>query len=218
MRFHFISSVLSPIKHERFVEEVDCTFRDAQKPDLGAPAVTITWSRTKSGDWESPVTMIDGSPEMVAAKSKILRGLMNFAEERKISLIDPDALLVALEREKSEQAVLLGRSYVPVRKIEATELMWKVVVDGQTMFQVKGAEEDDARREAGRRFMSLVDDNEELAEKLMAWIKAKKPISKVEKKDQPDTYPLSVYCRRGHQRAAAEKKDSKTKLTLPASK
>jgi hypothetical protein len=220
MRFHFIASALSAIKHEKYTEEVDCTFRDLLKTEFLAPAVVVTWSRTKAGDWESPVTILDGSPEMVVAKAKILKALLTFAEERKLSIVDPDALLVAIERDKGEQAVMdsAARKCVPVRKLNSEDTMYRAVVDSETLIQVKAKDEDGAKSECGYRLLSLVEEDDSLSDKFHAWIKAKKPVTKVETKDQPKVQSVNVYCKRGHQRAAADLSAKKTGLKLPAAK
>ncbi len=218
MRFHFVSH---PITKDGNKDSISIEFRDALYPKASRSGVTINWIRGAKDDWASPQCNLIGEPSEVIAMSRILRALDSFCESAKIDMNDPDALLVQIERASGEHVVLNGHDYIRVSKLGGDDISWKAVgVDGQAIITVKSKEEDDAKKTAGRKIMDMTDEDPAMNDKLMAWIKAGKPVKRVDKNSDIKVHPLDAYCKRGHQRAAAEKKEKDTKptMTIPAKK
>lgn len=210
MRFHFVSHPTTQLKSGEEIAKI--SFRDAYHKDQNDPSIDVTWRRKEGADWQNPDVALTGTPEIVLEKARILRGLTGFvASQEKLKLDDPDALLVAMEREGALQVAFVAqkRQFQPIKYIDPAAINWKAMVDGRGIIVVEAAEEEEAQREAGKRLLALVSGDEvdvELADKFAAWLKLGRPVQKQEQKDGVEIHPLDVYCRRGHQRKAAEKK------------
>ncbi len=210
MRFHFASH---PVSKKADKEEIAVEFRDSLQPSMKAPGVVITWDRSSKGDWENPYVELLGEPNIVLAQAKIIRALNGFCENGEIDMTDPDRLLSLIEKAGGEHVVLPngGREYTPVRKINSETSKWRAMAaDGSVLLVVNADDESDAKAELGKRLMQLTDEDPNTADQVATWIKAGKPVKKVEKNGDTKIHPLDAYTKRGHQRAAQELKEKTT--------
>ena len=217
MRFHFVTFPIN--KKSDGKEEVAVEFRDSLKPERSSPGLVLTWHRGPKEDWANPLVELAGDPAVVIAQSKILRALDSFCENGEIDLTDPDRVLVHIERAKGEQVVLVNKEYLPVRRVDGDATRWAAIAADKSQLLVVAADDEaDAKKTLGRQLMAMTDEDADLVDQVSAWMKSGKPVKKIEKDGAIKIHPLDVYCKRGHQRAAAEKKekDSGKKMTIPA--
>lgn len=202
MRFHYVTF---PVVSTGDSESISAAFRDAAKPGLDGPEVSIRWVRDGKSDWDMPRVTMTGSPEEVLEAMRVLNALVNFSDRIPTKLRDPDALLTSIGRTHGEQAVFdpATKEHVPTRKIDVTETTWRVMVDGKSILVVKDANEDRARKEAGRRLITLMDEDPAIGALLSQWISERRPLQKVEDANAVAVYPIEAYVTREHAAKAA---------------
>lgn len=207
MRFH---AIISPITNHSGVEIVEVDLRDFLGNKPGDGNASLVWTRVKDEDgWKfSGVDPATQSKELLTiadlrGQAKLLRAIAEFSADVAKFIDDPDAVLhYLIEKRETMLAVYdqrIGR-YCSVNGLrKEVSAMWLPHIDGRPVaindatIKVEAATEERAKDAIGRRFLELVDDEDdgEKAVGLMSkWVRGKK---QVKREDEPEgTRPVAV--------------------------
>lgn len=167
--------------------------------------VDIAWTRGPKTDWGNP-TVVPVSLEDSFAAASALSTLKTFMNGAEVDGSDPDALIVALERDGSELFVRNATGGIlkaaDVVKHSTMDEYLTDVAGTKKRYSARAADEDDARVSIGRLILKKAEEDPSCYDDLAVWGKAGKPVKRVEKKDGIKLPDLGAYCKRGHQRSA----------------
>ncbi len=203
MKLGFITGPITLTKEG--LEIVDLKLMDQLALDKDDPLITIRWSRKKGAEWSDPEVLGEDMALGAFGADARLRKAIDALITEDDDLNDPDALLVRWVRDGIAMQVVYDPRFkkcVDVTKLRGEgKEQW--APDGVTS-EVSVLAKDE--EEAQSRIMSELSKDDENADVIAAWMKSKRKVKRISEGKLPTVHPDTVYCKRGHQRAALEKK------------
>ncbi len=202
MKLGFITH---PITTKDGVDTVDLTLMDQLSLDKGDDQVVVRWTRKKGGEWSEPFRPGEDLPLGSFGKDGRMVKAVDALITEDDDLNDPDALLVRWVREGIAMQVVYDprfKKFVDVTKLRGEgKEQW--APDGVTTeISVMAKDEEEAQS----RIMSELAKDDDNADIIASWMKSKRKVKRISEGKLPTVHPDTVYCKRGHQRAALEKK------------
>ncbi len=203
MKLGFITSQIT--NSNQGDEVVRLKLMDQLALDKEDPAITLRWTRKKGAEWaDAEVLGEDLSLGSFGSDARLRRAVDALITEDD-DLNDPDALLVRWVRAGIAMQVVYDprfKKHVDVTKLRGEgKEQW--APDGVTSEVTVMAKDEE---EAQSRVMSELAKDDDNADIIASWMKNKRKVKRVSEGKLPTVHPDNVYCKRGHQRAALEKK------------
>lgn len=165
--------------------------------------VTIEWTRTAKTDW-AHATLVNAFMAEADAIGGVCTSIGKFCKEESVDINDPNAFLLANEKNGGEMFVRNASGAInAVAKLAKNADNDEYITTASGMkkrYQCFAADEDNAQAAIAKLILGLAKDQPELYDDLAVWGKAGHPLKKVEKKDALKIPDLNVYCKRGQTR------------------
>lgn len=194
-----------PVSKDDNVEHVRLSVWNYYEPGSPSP-VSLEWSRGQKTDWSNPnVPGLDASNlGSLDVHTSLILSLVRFVQKNNLNTIeDPSALIDLFEKNNAVLFVETASGDL----IKAAELAMKSETDEfmtdcgdmKQRLSTRATDELSARKILQKALVDAAEDHEkpDNIENLSAWMRAGRPVKKINKREQSKLPDLAVYCKRG---------------------